>query len=302
MQIYLLARRRNAYTTRRFVKTADEMGHELTVLDPLKCTLLLAEQGCRIFYEARPLALPGLLLGRVSSSTWSYGLAVIEQFELLDVPVVNRSIAISRALDSVRSLQMLAAAGVPIAGSVMLRSPRRLAEALELVGGPPVVLKLLKGNFEIGSILTDSHPAAESTLETLWELGQNILLQQFLPNRERGDIRVLVVDGRALAAIRRPPLTGVFRADIHQKSGGEAVELTPELAQIAVRAAAVLELGFAGVDMQEGPEGLVVTGVHASPGMKWIDRLGKIDAAAAVMEFAVRTVADGPARPLEVRA
>ncbi|MBI3893897.1 MAG: hypothetical protein HY303_20450 [Candidatus Wallbacteria bacterium] len=300
MHIYLLARRRNAYTTRRFVKTANLMGHELTVLDPLKCTLLLADKGPEVFYDSKPLPLPELLLGRVSTSTWGYGLAVIEQFELMNVPVVNRSLAISRALDSIRSLQLLAAAGVPVVSSVMLRSPRRLKEALGMVGGTPVVLKLLKANLEIGAILADSFQAAESTLETLWELGQNIMLQQYLTGRERGDVRVFVVDGRVLGAIRRPPLAGVFRADIHKRIGGEIVAVDAEIEQIACKATAVLGLGVAGVDLQEGEKGFFVTGVHASPGIKWIERIAKLDAARAILEFAVRAAtpaakaAEGP--------
>lgn len=286
LKIFLLSRSRNSYATRRFLKAARVLGHELHVLNPLKCTLLMTTEGHELHHDGERLEQPDLLLARVSTSMADCGLAVIEQFEMMGVRAVNSSAAIARTLDSVRSLQLLASSGVKVVNSVMVRSPKRLREAVDLVGGPPVLLELLRGNLAVGAILADSLHAAESTLETLWELGQNILLQHVLPGAEQGDIRALVIGGRVVACLRRPSLMGVFRPDPHLPANAAVEKVTPARAAVAIKAASVLDLGVAAVDMQEGPNGPVVMAVHASPALKWFERLSGVDAARLIVEFA----------------
>ncbi|MBI2944743.1 MAG: RimK family alpha-L-glutamate ligase [Candidatus Wallbacteria bacterium] len=290
MRLYILSRRATLYTTRRFTKTARMLGHVARVLDPLGCMLHTTRGRHTIQYHERQLRLPDAVLPRIGGPSAAYSLAVLQQFEARGVCVVNRSEAIARARDKLRSLQLLAEQHVPIAATVMTRDPSRLAESIDMVGGPPVILKLLQGTQGIGVILADSYQTAKETLEALWQLGQNILIQKFISESKGRDIRALVVGQKVVTAMRRVARAGEFRSNIHRGGVGEPLELGERQREVALKAAAVMGLEVAGVDLLEGEDGPIVTEVNSSPGFEGLEKASGLDIAREIIEHAVRLV------------
>lgn len=293
MKLVILSRRSTLYTTRRFAKTARLMGHNVRILDPFGCVLQVDGEKHGIRYHDMQIRMPDIVLPRIGAVSAAYGLSVLRQFEARGVRVVNRSEAIARARDKLRCLQLLAQHGVPIAPTVMTRDPAQLEQAIELVGGPPVVLKLLQGTQGIGVILADSCQTAKSTLAALWHLGQNILIQQFISESKGRDVRALVVGGKVVAAMRRVAQEGEFRSNLHRGGLGETLELTARQHEVVLKAAAVIGLEVSGVDLLEGAGGPIVTEVNASPGFEGLEKTTGLDIARAIIDHAVERVEAG---------
>jgi len=203
-------------------------------------------------------------------------------------PVLNNSASIARARDKLRSIQRLARFNIDIPRTVMARKPSQIAEAIRYVGGPPVILKILQGTHGVGVMLADKLSSVKATLDTLWNLGQDILIQEFINEANGTDIRALVIDGRVVAAMRRKARIGEFRSNIHRGGAGEAVHLPPEYEEAAVRSAEVIGLKIAGVDMLESKTGPKVLEVNSSPGFEGLERATKIDIASLLVDCAVR--------------
>ncbi|MEK7798872.1 MAG: RimK family alpha-L-glutamate ligase, partial [Acidobacteriota bacterium] len=285
----ILSRRRSLYTTRRLVESALKLGHEARVLNPLHCFLVLSRRAPEIYYrglEARVLDLD-VVLPRIGASITEHGLAVVNQFDMMGVPLVNSSQPIARSRDKLRSLQVLSRAGIDIPKTVMVSDPTQVHRALAIVGGPPAVLKVVKGTQGIGVILAETEQAALTVLETFWNLGMNILVQEFIEESEGRDIRALVVGDRVVTAMRRQAGIGEFRSNVHRGGTGTVVDLPESYRTAALEATRVMELQLAGVDMLESQIGPKVLEINSSPGFEGLERWTGVDIASAIIEYAV---------------
>ncbi len=289
MVVGILSRRRSLYTTRRLVESALKLGHEARVLNPLHCFLVLSRRAPEIYYrglEARVLDLD-VVLPRIGASITEHGLAVVNQFDMMGVPLVNSSQPIARSRDKLRSLQLLSRAGIDIPKTVMVSDPSQIHRALAIVGGPPAVLKVVKGTQGIGVILAETEQAALTVLETFWNLGMNILVQEFIEESEGRDIRALVVGDRVVTAMRRQAGIGEFRSNVHRGGTGTVVDLPESYRTAALEATRVMELQLAGVDMLESQTGPKVLEINSSPGFEGLERWTGVDIASAIIEYAV---------------
>ena len=288
MRVLLLSRNPRLYSTRRQAKAFRERGHQVDIVDPLHCDLLIDRHRHVVLHKGAPLEGYALVVPRISTNITEYGLAVVHQFEIQGVPVLNGSLAIARARDKLRCLQILSKRGLDIPKSMMMRHPRSLEESIAHMDGPPVILKLLQGTQGVGVMLAESLKSAESVLDTLWGLGQNLLVQKFVAESRGKDVRAFVVGDEVVAAMRRRAAdNGEFRSNIHRGGTGEPIRRLPKAyRRAAVRAAKILGLHFAGVDMLEGADGPLLMEVNASPGLEGIEGTTKVDVAGRIADFA----------------
>ena len=287
MKLLILSRRRSLYSTRRFVETARAGGHRPMVVDPLNCFLVCGSRPSIYHKNSRKrLDDVDVVLPRIGASITEYGLAVVNHFEILGVPVVNGAQAIAQSRDKLRSLQILAQHHIDIPKTVMARTPAQIERALQEVGGPPVILKLIQGAQGIGVMLAETQTSLEAILDTLWGLGQNILIQEFIPESRGRDIRAIVVGGEVVAAMRRVARVGEFRSNIHRGGEGRLVRLSAEYERVAIEAARVTGLLLAGVDMLESRSGPKVIEINSSPGFEGLEAATKQDIAGTILDFA----------------
>lgn len=291
MRVAILSGSRTLYSTRRLVQACRRQGCQASVFDPVDLLLLL-DRWPTLCHRAgnRRLGQVALGLPRIGTLLADYGLAVIRHLEAEGVPMVNRADAISLAQDKMRCLQELSRHGIRIPRTAMIRHPRQLTTALDRVGGPPVVLKLAQGSQGIGVILLETVDAVESVLDTLWSLGQVILIQEFVGECRGRDLRVLVVGGRVLAAMRRQARVGEFRSNIHRGGTGTVVHLEREYRRTAVEAARVIGLDVAGVDMLETSDGPTVLEMNSSPGFEGLEAATGIDVAGEIVRHGLSLV------------
>jgi len=285
--VAILSRRRSLFSTRRLSAAATRLGHEAVVLDPMHCCLLLDRGHPDLTYRGVQSKLPKIdaVLPRIGASITAHGLAVVKQFEIIGVPVVNASQPIARSRDKLRCLQILSRSGVDIPRTVMMRHPGQIDAALAAVGGPPAVLKLIRGTQGIGVVLAETEQVARQVLETFWGLGMNILVQEFIEESEGRDIRALVVGHRVVAAMRRQARIGELRANVHRGATGVPVRLPESYARAAVLAARAMKLHFAGVDLLESRSGPKVVEINSSPGLEGLERCTGADLASTVIEY-----------------
>src|SRR5512141_1507145 len=240
--VAILSRNRRLYSTRRLVEATRALGHDAKVLDTLRCNLVLARDRPRIFYRGAEVRDVGVVIPRVGASITGYGLSVVNQFDMMGVPVLNNSIPIARARDKLRALQLLSRFGLDIPRTVMCRYRSEVPLAVEQVGGLPCIMKLLRGTQGVGVLIANSMSEVEGMLDTLWTLGQEILIQELIAESRGKDVRALVIGDRVVAAMRRTAREGEFRSNIHRGGEAEPVELAPAYAEAAVKAAHVIGL------------------------------------------------------------
>lgn len=289
MKLLLLSRNPRLYTTRRLIRAFRKAGFEVLTVDPLHCELFMDKGRYAVLYRGEPLEGFDLVVPRISTNITEYGLAVLHHFEMQGMPVLNGALAILRARDKLRCLQILSKRGLGIPPSMLIRHPSSLESSVSRVQGPPVILKLLQGTQGVGVMLAESVKSAESVLDTLWGLGQNILVQKFVAESQGKDVRALVVGDQVVAAMRRRAQEGEFRSNIHRGGVGEPIRRLPKAyRRAAVRASQILGLKVAGVDMLEGTDGPLVMEVNASPGLEGIEGTTGIDIAGRIAEYAVR--------------
>ncbi|MGQ9583661.1 MAG: ATP-grasp domain-containing protein [Thermoplasmatota archaeon] len=293
MKIGILSRDRQLYTTKRLLWTVREMGHDPIYLDTLKLSLMVRDSSFEVFYEEENLGSVDVILGRIGASITDYGLAVVRHFELKGVPIVNSSQSIADSRDKFRSLQILTKHGIRVPATVLTRSPVMTMRSLDILGGPPVVLKMLQGTQGIGVMLAENPSAAESILETFWGLGHDIQIQTFVKEAKGTDIRAFVIDGQVVASMKRESTTGEFRSNIHRGGEGRLAILNPEFVETAIKTAEVLGLKVAGIDMLESKEGPVVIEANSSPGFEGLERATHKDVARMILEFLTRYARGG---------
>ena len=283
MKIAILSRGANLYSTARLKEAAVGRGHEVTVVDYLRCYMDLTARRPKILYKGEELR-PNAVIPRIGASYTFYGTAVVRQFEMADIFALNSSDGISRSRDKLRSMQILSRAGVGLPTTSFAHSIQDVNGLLEVVGGTPVIIKLLEGTQGLGVVLAETKKAAESVIGAFRQLDANILVQQFIKEAAGADIRALVVGGKVVAAMRRQGAPGDFRSNLHRGGSAEMIKLAPSERSTAVRAAKAMGLNVAGVDMVQSEEGPMVLEVNSSPGLEGIEKASSIDVADQIID------------------
>ena len=285
MKIVILSRRSSLYSTRRLVEAANARGHEVRVVDTLRCYMNIASHKPEIHYRGENLGDFDAVIPRIGASITFYGTAVLRQFEMMGVYPLNESVAISRSRDKLRSLQLLSRKGIGLPVTGFAHSPDDIDDLIKMVGGAPVVIKLLEGTQGIGVVLAETQKAAESVIEAFMGLKQNILVQEFIKEAGGADIRCLVIGEKVVASMMRQAKEGEFRSNLHRGGSAHLVKITPEERSTAVRAARVMGLNVAGVDILRSNHGPVVMEVNSSPGLEGIESATGKDIAGQIIEF-----------------
>jgi ribosomal protein S6--L-glutamate ligase len=294
MHLTVLSRSAAIFTTRRIVEAARARGHVARVVDPLLVEMRLGTDGPEIFHRGRDFPATDVVVPRIAPSISQYGLAVVNHLQLLGLPVLNGAPAIGLARNKMRVLQLLSASGVKVPRTVMASEPSGLRDMARHVGGLPVLVKLLRGNEKTGVIVCETRQALESALEAILRLGQNTMVQQYLKGRRGGDLRVFVVGGRAVAALRRRPRVGRLSRSLGQGARFEGARLGGESERAAVAAARVVGLEVCAVDMLDAPGGPRVFEVHSSPGIREAEEACGVDVAGAIVERAAELAGQPP--------
>ncbi len=285
MKIAILSREPKSYSTRRLKQAAVERGHQAQILDTMRFGIYVEEQAPDLTYRSKNLGRFDAVIPRIGASVTFFGTAVVRQFEQMGVFSLNSSIAINVSRDKLRSLQVLSRHDIAIPPSAFVRSKDDVLPAIERVGGAPVIIKLLEGTQGVGVILAESIDIAKAIIETLQNARQNILIQKFVAESKGRDIRALVVGDRVVAAMRRRALGQEFRSNVHRGGVTEAVCLEEAYERAAVKAAHIMGLRVAGVDMLETREGPVVMEVNSSPGFEALEAVSGEDVAGSIVEL-----------------
>lgn len=290
----VLSRNPELYSTSRLVQAGGEHRVEVVVLDPLHCVVNLSKKRPEIDYHGRIVRDVDGVIPRIGASITFYGLAVLRQFEMMGVFAANESQAVARSRDKLRTLQLFSRRDIGIPPTAFARRREDLRDAVKRVGGTPVILKLLEGTQGVGVILAESLSSAESVLDAMHSLKQNILIQAFIKESAGQDVRAIVVGDRVVAAMRRKAPEGEFRSNVHRGGSTEAVELEPEYEKTALEAAHALGLNIAGVDLIPSNDGPMVLEVNSSPGLKGVEAATGIDVAGAMIDFVLDRLAGRP--------
>jgi len=285
MKIGILSQSIELYSTRRLVEAGRRRGHEIKVIDPLRCYMTIATQRPTIHYKGEELGGFDAIIPRIGASITFYGTAVVRQFEMMGVYSVNESVAISRSRDKLRSLQLLARKGIGLPVTGFAHSTQYTQDLISLAGGAPLVIKLLEGTQGVGVVLAETDQAAESVIEAFRGLKENILVQEFIKEAHGADLRCFIIGDKVVAAMKRQGKEGEFRSNLHRGGKGSCVRLTPEERSTAVRAAKIMGLSVAGVDLLRSNHGPVVMEVNSSPGLEGIEKTTEKDVADLVFQF-----------------
>ncbi|HSH29899.1 MAG TPA: 30S ribosomal protein S6--L-glutamate ligase [Thiohalobacter sp.] len=285
MNIAILSRRASLYSTRRLVEAAGERGHEVRVIDTLRCYMNIASHKPEVHYKGENLSGFDAVIPRIGASITFYGTAVLRQFEMMGTFPVNESVAITRARDKLRSLQLLSRRGIGLPITGFAHSPDDVDDLIKMVGGAPLVIKLLEGTQGIGVVLAETRQAAESVIEAFMGLRTNIMVQEYIGEARGSDIRCFVIGEKVVAAMKRQAKEGEFRSNLHRGGSATLIKITPEERSTAVRAARIMGLNVAGVDILRSNHGPVVMEVNSSPGLEGIESATGKDIAGMIIQF-----------------
>jgi len=284
MKIAILSCSPKCYSTRRLKEAAEARGHKAVVLNTLKFSLEVEQDEPGLIYRGKELSDYDAVIPRIGASITFYGLAVLRQFEQMGVYTINPARAISRSRDKLHSMQILSRRDIGIPHTAFVKRKEDVMPAIQRVGGAPVIIKLLEGTQGVGVILADTVKVAQAIIETLQSTKQNVLIQKFVKESKGKDIRAFVVGDRVVAAMRRQATGDEFRSNVHRGGSATKVDLPKEYETTAVRAAQIMGLDMAGVDMLEGKDGPQIMEVNSSPGLEGIEGSTKVDVAGAVIE------------------
>ncbi|MCA9269956.1 MAG: 30S ribosomal protein S6--L-glutamate ligase [Planctomycetales bacterium] len=293
MKIAILSRKPSLYSTHRLKEAGEQRGHQMQVVDYLRCYMDITANRPKVLYQGKPLEGFDAVIPRIGASRTFYGTAVVRQFEMMGVYSANESTAITRARDKLRSLQLLARKGIGLPVTGFAHSTQDISGLINIVGGAPLVVKLVEGTQGIGVILAETDKAASAVIEAFRGLDANILVQEFIKEAGGSDIRCFVVGERVIAAMKRQAPAGEFRSNIHRGGTAEKVKLSPEERSIAVRAAKTMGLNVAGVDVLRSNHGPVVMEVNSSPGLGGIEAASGVDVAGKIVEFLEKNAQPG---------
>ena len=285
MKIALMARNPNLYSHKRLIEAAEERGHEIEVIDTMRVYVHIASHRPEMHYRGEKVEGFDAVIPRIGASVTFFGTAVLRQFEMMGVYPLNESVAISRSRDKLRSHQLMARRGIGLPVTVFAHSTSRADDIVEMIGGAPVVIKLLEGTQGIGVVLGETPGAAKSMIQAFGGLKANILVQEFIKESGGSDIRCLVVGEKVVASMIRKGAEGDFRSNLHRGGSAAAVKITPEERSTAVRAAKIMGLNVCGVDMLRSNHGPVVMEVNSSPGLEGVEKATGKDVAGAIIGF-----------------
>jgi len=296
VKIAILSRKPSLYSTRRLKEAGEQRAHEMHVINYARCYMNITSHRPAVISQGVSLEGYDAIIPRIGASYTFYGTAVVRQFEMMGVFPANESQAISRSRDKLRSLQLLAREGIGLPVTGFARSTRDTDGLIKLVGGAPLVVKLLEGTQGIGVVLAETMKAAESVIEAFRGLEANILVQEYIKEAHGEDIRCFVVGGKVIAAMKRKGDAGEFRSNLHRGGSAREVKITPEERSTAMRAARTMGLNISGVDLLRSNHGPVVMEVNSSPGLEGIERATGIDVAGKILEFIEANAEPGKTR------
>ncbi|WP_336996971.1 30S ribosomal protein S6--L-glutamate ligase [Leclercia sp. M50] len=288
MKIAILSRDGTLWSCKRLREAAQQRGHLVEILDPLSCYMNISPAASSIHYKGRQLPHFDAVIPRIGSAITFYGTAALRQFELLGSYPLNESVAITRARDKLRSLQLLARQGIDLPITGIAHLPDDTHDLIEMVGGAPLVVKLVEGTQGIGVVLAETRQAAESVVDAFRGLNAHILVQEYIKEAKGRDIRCLVVGDEVVASIERQAKEGDFRSNLHRGGVARVVEITPSEREMALLAARTLGLDVAGVDILRADRGPLVMEVNASPGLEGIEKTTGIDIAGKMIGWIER--------------
>ncbi|MEN9639277.1 MAG: hypothetical protein RLZZ262_1145 [Bacteroidota bacterium] len=290
MNIVVLSRDKELYSTSRLVEAGEKRGHKMRVIDPLKCNLVIEKKNPKIIYNGELLTDVHAVIPRIGASVTFYGTAVVRQFEMMHVFTAVESQALVRSRDKLRSLQILSRAGLGLPKTVFTNYSKDVERIVEEVGDAPVIIKLLEGTQGLGVVLADNHKSAVSVIEAFNGLKARVIVQEFVKEAKGADIRAFVVDGHVIGAMKRQAKEGEFRSNLHRGGTAQVIELTPEEEIAAIKAANALKLGIAGVDMLQSERGPLIIEVNSSPGLEGIERATGNDIAGQIIKYLEKNV------------
>ncbi len=290
MNIVILSRNSDLYSTKRLVEAGQKRGHQVEIIDPLRCDIVIEKKNPEIYYKGRHLSDIQAVIPRIGASITFYGTAVVRQFEMMHVFTTVESQALVRSRDKLRSLQVLSRAGLGLPKTVFTNYSRNVQEIIAQVGGAPVIIKLLEGTQGLGVVLAETDNAAESVIEAFNGLQARVIVQEFIKEAGGADIRAFVVDGHVVGAMKRQGKEGEFRSNLHRGGTATIVELTDEEENAAIKAAKAMSLGVAGVDMLQSSRGPLILEVNSSPGLEGIEAATGKDIAKTIIRYIERNV------------
>lgn len=295
MKIAILSRGPKLYSTRSLATAIKKRGHEVRIIDTLKCYMNIASHKPMVYYEGEALDDIDAVIPRIGASITFYGTAVVRQFEMMNKFALNESVAISRSRDKLRSLQLLSRRGIGLPITGFAHSTKDTKHLIKMVGGAPLVIKLLEGTQGVGVVLAETQKAAESVIEAFRGLNANILAQEFIKEAGGSDIRCFVIGEKVVAAMKRQGAEGEFRSNLHRGGSATVIRITPEERSTAVRAAKIMGLNVAGVDILRSNHGPVIMEVNSSPGLEGIEAATSKNVADMIVAFIEKKVRTGKA-------
>jgi ribosomal protein S6--L-glutamate ligase len=293
MRIAILSQDSSLYSTRRLKEAGEKLGHEMRVINYLRCYMNITSHRPTVIYQGEHLENFDAIVPRIGASATFYGTAVVRQFEVMGVFTANESQAISRSRDKLRCLQILARKGIGLPVTGFAHATQDIDGLIETVGGAPLVIKLLEGTQGIGVVLAETHQAAKSVIEAFRGLNANILVQEYIKEADGADIRCFVVGEKVVAAMKRQGADGDFRSNLHRGGKAEKIKLTPEERSTAIRAAKAMGLRVAGVDLLRSNHGPLVMEVNSSPGLEGIETTTGIDVASRIIDYLEKNAESG---------
>lgn len=296
MKIGILSRKAELYSTSRLVEAAEVRGHSVYVINPLRCYMDITSHHPAIHYRGEKLEGFDAIIPRIGASITFYGTAVVRQFEMMGVFSLNESVAISRSRDKLRSLQLLAREGIGLPVTGFAHSTVFTDDLISMVGGAPLVVKMIEGTQGVGVVLAETQKAAQSVIQAFRSLKANILVQEFIKESKGSDLRCWVIGSKVVAAMQRQGPAGEFRSNLHRGGSAAKVRITPEERSTAVRAASIMGLRVAGVDMLRSNHGPVVMEVNSSPGLEGIEKTTGTNVADLVIAYIEKNAQPGKTR------
>lgn len=293
MKIAILSTNKNLYSTRRLVEAGEQRGHEMPVINHKRCYMNIVSSSPSIHYNGQAIWGVNAIIPRIGASVSFYGSAVVRQFEVMGVYSVNESVAITRSRDKLRASQLLSRKGIGLPATGFANSPGDTDDLLDLVGGAPVVIKLLEGTQGVGVVLAETKKAAESVIEAFRGLKANFMVQEFIKEAGGADIRCLVIGDKVVASMKRQAKGGEFRSNLHRGGTATLIKITPEERSTAVRSAKVMGLNVAGVDLLRSNHGPVVMEVNSSPGLEGIEKATNKDVGDMIIQFIEKNAKQG---------
>lgn len=288
MNIIILSVYSNRYSTKRLVEEAKNQGHQVEVVNPLRCYMDISSKKPMVYYKKKKLDYADIVIPRIGASISSYGMAIVRQFEMMGIYCLNTSNSIGRSRDKLRSLQILSQLGLPLPKTSFANSTQQTDQLIKLVGGAPSVVKLSESSQGRGVVLAETKSAAKSLIDAFRELRANFLVQEFIKDANGSDIRCFVIGDIVLASMMRVAKKGEFRSNLHRGGSAILVEITKEEEKIAIAAAKSMKLNMAGVDLIRSESGPKILEVNSSPGLEGIEKCTKLNIAKHIIDYTVQ--------------